>query len=65
MQNALAGKRCLVTQSTEFMGPVLCEVFAEQGAAVVASTEALADPAAPERVVRAAGDFDILVANLA
>lgn len=65
MQNALAGKRCLVTQSTEFMGPVLCEVFAEQGAAVVASTEALADPAGPERVVRAAGDFDILVANLA
>lgn len=31
MQNALAGKRVLVTQSGEFMGPVLCEVFDEQG----------------------------------
>ena len=38
MQNALAGKRILVTQASEFMGPVLCEVFAEQGATVVAST---------------------------
>ena len=35
MQNALAGKRVLVTQSTEFMGPVLCEVFAEQAQGLV------------------------------
>jgi 2-keto-3-deoxy-L-fuconate dehydrogenase len=37
MQQALAGQRVLVTQCTEFMGPVLCEVFAEQGAQVVRS----------------------------
>jgi 2-keto-3-deoxy-L-fuconate dehydrogenase len=65
MQNALVGKRVLITQSAEFMGPVLCEVFAEQGAIVVASPEALTDPEAAERVVRAAGCIDILVANLA
>jgi 2-keto-3-deoxy-L-fuconate dehydrogenase len=65
MQNALSGKRILITQSTDFMGPVLCEVFAEQGADVVASTEALADAGAAERVVRAAGRIDVLVANLA
>ena len=65
MQNALAGKRVLVTQSGEFMGPVLCEVFDEQGATVVASQEALSEPGAAERVVRAAGAFDVLVANLA
>lgn len=29
MQQALAGQRILVTQCTEFMGPVLCEVLAE------------------------------------
>jgi len=65
MQNALAGKRVLVTQSGEFMGPVLCEVFDEQGATVIASEEALSEPGAAERVVRAAGAFDVLVANLA
>jgi 2-keto-3-deoxy-L-fuconate dehydrogenase len=65
MQNAIAGKRVLVTQATEFMGPVLCEVFAEQGATVVASSDALAEPEAAERIVRAAGNFDILVINLA
>jgi 2-keto-3-deoxy-L-fuconate dehydrogenase len=65
MQNALVGKRVLITQSTEFMGPVLCEVFAEQGATVVASPEPLSVPEAAGRVVGAAGDIDILVANLA
>ncbi len=65
MQNALVGKRVLVTQAGEFMGPVLCEVFAEQGATVVASMEALSDPEAAERVVLAAGNVDVLVANLA
>jgi len=65
MQNALVGKRVLVTQSTEFMGPVLCEVFAEQGATVVANSGGLTEPGAAERVVRDAGTIDVLVANLA
>jgi 2-keto-3-deoxy-L-fuconate dehydrogenase len=65
MQNALAGKRILITQSTEFMGPVLCEVFAEQGASVIASPEPLSESDAAGRIVRAAGAFDVLVANLA
>ena len=65
MQNALGGKRVLITQSSEFMGPVLGEVFAEQGAAVVASYESLLEPDAAARVVGQAGDIDVLVANLA
>ena len=65
MEQALTGKRVLVTQATEFMGPVLCDVFAQQGAAVVASPEALLEPGAAERVVRGAGRIDVLVANLA
>ena len=65
MQNALAGKRVLITQSSEFMGPALCRVFEEQGAEVVASTEDLAPPSSAEEVVGAAGQVDVLVANLA
>lgn len=64
MQNALAGKRVLVTQASAFMGPMLCAVFAEQGATVVPSD---ADPAAPDAVeamVGGAGPIDVLVANL-
>ena len=49
MENALTGKRILITQSTEFMGPVLCDVFAQQGAEVVASSEYLVDPDAAGR----------------
>ena len=62
---SLAGKRVLVTQSDDFMGPVLCEVFARQGATVVASIEPLLEADAPARVVAAAGQIDVLVANLA
>jgi 2-keto-3-deoxy-L-fuconate dehydrogenase len=61
----LAGKRILVTQAGEFMGPVLCEVFAAHGATVLRSTAALHEPAAPAREVAAAGTVDVLVANLA
>lgn len=64
MQQALSGKRVLVTQAGEFMGPALCEVFAEQGATVVASHEAFATAADAERVVRDAGRIDVLLANL-
>ncbi len=65
MEQMLTGKRVLITQAAEFMGPVLCDVFAQQGAAVVASSEALLDPGEAERVVSEAGRVDVLVANLA
>jgi 2-keto-3-deoxy-L-fuconate dehydrogenase len=65
MQNALTGQRILITQSTEFMGPVLCDIFAEQGATVIASPAALSEPGAAEDVVLAAGTIDVLVVNLA
>jgi 2-keto-3-deoxy-L-fuconate dehydrogenase len=64
MQNLLYGKRVLVTQADEFMGPVFCEVFAEQGADVIASSRSLAEPDAAAQIVRDAGSIDVLVANL-
>ena len=64
MQNALTGKRILITQATEFMGPTLCTVFTEQGADVVQSHADLSAAGAAEEVVQNAGAFDVLVANL-
>lgn len=63
--NRLDGRRILVTQADTFMGPALCRVLAAAGAHVISSTDELTDPAAPERVVQAAGVVDVLVANLA
>lgn len=65
MHNALVDKRVLITQATEFMGPVLCDVFAEQGADVIANADDLVEPNAAARVVGDAGPIDVLVANLA
>jgi hypothetical protein len=42
---SLAGKRILVTQSEEFMGPELCAVLAGHGATVIADPRPLSDPA--------------------
>jgi 2-keto-3-deoxy-L-fuconate dehydrogenase len=61
----LEGKRILVTQADDFMGPTLCDVLAERGAEVVRSTVPLAGHEAAAAVVRAAGRVDVLVANLA
>lgn len=61
----LQGKRVLITHADRFMGPVLCEVFAEHGATVIACTDALLSPEAPASIVAASGHIDILVANLA
>lgn len=60
----LQGKRALITHAEAFMGPVLCEVFAEHGATVIKSTALLSHEDEPAAVVAAAGQVDILVANL-
>lgn len=64
-RTTLRGKRVLITQADAFMGPMLCEVFAEHGASVIANTQSLAHPEAPAAVVVAAGRIDVLVAHLA
>ncbi|HJV82590.1 SDR family oxidoreductase [Noviherbaspirillum sp.] len=61
----LSGKRVLITQSSTFMGPVLCELFAQLGAEVIADERTLLDPALPQAIVQAAGRIDVLIANLA
>jgi NAD(P)-dependent dehydrogenase (short-subunit alcohol dehydrogenase family) len=61
----LDGRRVLLTHADIFMGPVFRDVFAERGAEVIADADPLDDAAAPERIVRAAGRIDVLVAHLA
>lgn len=61
----LLGKRVLVTHADAFMGPVLCEVFANHGATVIPSTDPLMSADSPVAIVAEVGHVDILVANLA
>ena len=63
-QDMLAGKRILVTQAADFMGPTLCEVLASHGAEVIASGEPLLAPEAAATAVARAGQIDVLVINL-
>ncbi|HYF60300.1 MAG TPA: SDR family oxidoreductase [Burkholderiaceae bacterium] len=63
--DSLKGRRVLVTQSDEFMGPVLVRAFEAHGAVVIGDPRPLADPAAAEDAARRAGPVDVLVANLA
>ena len=63
--DSLKGKRVLITQSEEFMGPVLMKAFADHGAEVIGDPSSLVDPAAAAAVVQRAGRVDVLIANLA
>lgn len=63
--DSLAGKRVFITQADAFMGPVLCEIFAEHGAHVIVDTSSLVENQASSNVVAAAGTVDVLIVNLA
>ena len=62
--DSLEGKRVLVTQADDFMGPVLCETLAAHGAQVIADRTTLDGGAVAEAMARAAGRVDVLIANL-
>jgi len=62
--DSLKGQRVLVTQSRDFMGPALCQAFASHGAVVVADERALDAPQAVHEMVQAAGEVQVLIANL-
>ena len=65
MADRLRGKRVLVTQATDYMGPATVELFREEGADVVVDDDAHASAPACRRVVAEAGRIDVLIANLA
>ena len=61
----LDGKRVLLTQASEYMGPAISEVFREEGAVVIEDESDLRDADAAQRIVDDAGEIDVRVANLA
>ena len=65
MARRLEGKRALITQASEYMGPAISELFAAEGADVLSSDEDLAVMESAARVVSIAEPLDILIANLA
>ncbi len=60
----LNGKRVLLTQAQDFMGPALAEVFRELGAELICDTGPVADPDYPERLIAQTGCVDVLLVNL-
>jgi 2-keto-3-deoxy-L-fuconate dehydrogenase len=61
----LNGKRVLVTCADQFMGPATVDLFRAEGAEVIADTRDLVPPHAAQAAIAAAGDVDVLIANLA
>jgi 2-keto-3-deoxy-L-fuconate dehydrogenase len=61
----LAGKRVVITQADDYMGPATAALFGREGAHVIADTRDLTRPGACEAVIAEAGHVDVLIANLA
>ena len=65
MSERLAGKRVLVTQAEDYMGPATIELFREEGAEVIADNSDLTQPGRCEELISGNGEIDVLIANLA
>jgi NAD(P)-dependent dehydrogenase (short-subunit alcohol dehydrogenase family) len=65
MSGRLAGKRVLVTQAEDYMGPATIELFREEGADVIADNSDLTQPDRCEELISSSGEIDVLIANLA
>ena len=65
MGDRLAGKRVLVTQADDYMGPATIELFTEEGAEVLADHSDLTVSGRCSALIKEHGRIDVLVANLA
>ena len=61
----LTGKRILVTQADEFMGPALCKTLSGHGADVIADNSSLVEPGSTQKLIDQVGLIDVLIVNLA
>jgi len=65
MAGRLEGKRVLITQADDYMGPATQALFASEGAQVLLDTSDLTKPGACEAIIETNGRIDVLIANLA
>ncbi|MEM7016816.1 MAG: SDR family oxidoreductase [Pseudomonadota bacterium] len=61
----LQGKKVVLTQKHDFMGPAVEARFTQEGADLIADDRDLTQPGACEALIEEAGDVDVLIANLA
>ncbi|MEQ1956115.1 SDR family oxidoreductase [Mesorhizobium yinganensis] len=64
MGDRLAGRRVLVTEADDFMGPAVIALFTEEGAQVIPDFTDLRQPGRCEALTKEAGRIDVLVVNL-
>ena len=65
MGKRLLGRRAVITEADDFMGPAVSELFREEGAVVLEDRRDLSKPEAANELIRDAGVTDILIINLA
>ena len=65
MAGRLEGKRVLITQANDYMGPATAELFAAEGAELIRDTRDLTVAGACEALVAEAARVDVFIANLA
>lgn len=65
MAERLDGKRVLITQANDYMGPATETLFASQGAELLLDTSDLTQSGACEALIERSGRVDVLIANLA
>ena len=65
MTGRLSGKRVLITQADDYMGPATRALFEAEGAEVLLDTSDLTQPGTCEALIEQSGRVDVLIANLA
>lgn len=65
MTGRLSGKRVLITQADDYMGPATTALFTTEGADVLLDRSDLTQPGACEALIETSGRIDVLIANLA
>jgi 2-keto-3-deoxy-L-fuconate dehydrogenase len=64
MAGRLDGRRAVVTEADDFMGPAVVELFRDEGALVFDDRRDLTEPKSADALISEAGVVDILIVNL-
>ncbi len=65
MNDRMDGRKVLVTQAEDYMGPAIAELFEAEGAQVTRVNGVVGSAAQVAAMLEEAGDLDVVIANLA